>query len=212
MYQKNYGLLQDHNPGKEWLPISFATPEYIEDYNRVLMYASMRRFQFLDRTLEFLKRNRYVVPVPSAFVADSVHNLLEFTPTGVIHRKGSTALSKLGNPVVIPLSMTRGSLIVTPNVWDPSLEESLYSCSHGAGRLKSRTDTLKHWHSLKKAEKERYKTNFSEMLQKNGEFESGLIQEFDFAYKDSSTILKSQPYLIKQAETSPIVTVKFTTI
>lgn len=45
MYQKNYGLLQEHNRGKEWLPIEMATQEYVEDYNRVLTYASKRRFE-----------------------------------------------------------------------------------------------------------------------------------------------------------------------
>jgi tRNA-splicing ligase RtcB/release factor H-coupled RctB family protein len=65
---------------------------------------------------------------------------------------------------------------------------------------------------MKKSEKEAYKAKFPEWLEKNGEFENGVIQEFDFAYKDSSTILSSQPYLIPVTKTSPIVTVKFTAI
>ena len=142
--------------------------------------------------------------------ADSHHNSLEFTSQGVIHRKGSTQLIKDVN-VVIPLSMTRGSLIVKPNKWDEdALESALNSCSHGAGRLYSRTDTLKFWHSVKKSEKEKYYKQFPEHINNNGTFDSSLIQEFDFAYKNSGDILNTQPYLIKIDETKPIATVKFT--
>jgi tRNA-splicing ligase RtcB/release factor H-coupled RctB family protein len=108
--------------------------------------------------------------------------------------------------------MSRGSLIVKANVWDEDIAHSLHSSSHGAGRKLSRTDTLKHWHSLKRAEKDEYREKFSELLQKNGEFESGVIQEMDFAYKNSDSILESQKYLIPVTETTPIVTVKFTSI
>jgi tRNA-splicing ligase RtcB/release factor H-coupled RctB family protein len=183
-------------------------------YNRILKYASDRRMQFLRGTQDFLTRNGYLdnYSFDKFGMVDSVHNLLEFTEDGVIHRKGSTQLVDGKQPAAIPLSMTRGSLIVKANPWTPETGEALWSCSHGAGRLKSRTDTLKHWHSLKKAEKEEYKQNFSEMLNRSGEFDSSLIQEFDFAYKDSSTILETQPYLIRLAETSPIVTVKFTAV
>jgi tRNA-splicing ligase RtcB/release factor H-coupled RctB family protein len=53
---------------------------------------------------------------------------------------------------------------------------------------------------------------FFELLDKSGNFPKGYIQEFDFAYKPSDSILKSQPYLIKVASTKPIATVKFTEI
>lgn len=217
MYQKNYGLIQEHNPGKEWLPIELATLDYISEYYEVLEYAVKRRAQFLNRTFDFLVRNGYFPENARTSPSDSIHNLLDFSTDSadklsVIHRKGATRL--MGDePAVIPLSMSRGSLIVRANKWDrASLENALDSCSHGAGRLRSRTDTLKHWHSMKKSEKEAYKAKFPEWLEKNGEFENGVIQEFDFAYKDSSTILSSQPYLIPVTKTSPIVTVKFTAI
>ncbi len=127
----------------------------------------------------------------------------------VIHRKGSTQLVA-DEEVVIPLSMSRGSLIVKPNRWDPALKQALWSCAHGAGRRLSRTDTLKYWHSLKREEKEAYRQRFAELFNRQGDFDSSILQEFDFAYKDSAALLTTQPHLIRCDETCPIVTVKFT--
>lgn len=208
LYQQNCRLLQQHNPGQEWLPIELATPDYLREYERVLTYAASRRRQFVYKTYDFLQRNRYVKAGAAVF-ADSCHNLLEFRSDGVIHRKGSTQLVA-DKEVVIPLSMSRGSLIVKPNCWDASVGQALWSCAHGAGRRYSRTDTLKHWHSLKKAEKDGYRHRFSELLNRQGDFDSSILQEFDFAYKDAAALLATQPYLICCDETQPIVTVKFT--
>jgi RNA-splicing ligase RtcB len=208
LYQQHCALLQQHNPGQEWLPIELATPDYQREYSRVLAYAASRRQEFLTKTYDFLLRNRYVA-AGTPVLADSCHNLLEFRPEGVIHRKGSTQLMA-ESEVVIPLSMSRGSLIVKPNRWEPSLEQALWSCAHGAGRQYSRTDTLKHWHSLKKTAKDGYRHRFSELLNRQGEFESSLVQEFDFAYKDATALLATQPHLLRCDETQPLVTVKFT--
>jgi tRNA-splicing ligase RtcB/release factor H-coupled RctB family protein len=93
------------------------------------------------------------------------------------------------------------------------LGKANYSCSHGAGRKLSRTDTLKHWNSgMKASERKTYMKNFFELLDKQGKFPKGYIQEFDFAYKTSDDILKLQPYITKVATTTPIATVKFTEI
>lgn len=208
MYQQNCRLLQQHNPGQDWLPIERATPNYRHEYERVLGYAASRRREFVEKTYDFLRRNQYVAAGAPVF-ADSCHNLLEFAAGGVIHRKGSTQL--LGeSEVVIPLSMSRGSLIVKPNRWNRALEQALWSCAHGAGRQYSRTDTLKYWHSLKRAEKDAYRQRFAELLNRQGDFDSSILQEFDFAYKDSAALLATQPHLIRCDETRPIVTVKFT--
>lgn len=208
LYQQNCQLLQQYNPGQEWLPIELATPDYLQEYGRVLAYAASRRHEFLTKTYAFLLRNGYV-KAGTPVLADSCHNLLEFTPTGVVHRKGSTQLIGDGE-VVIPLSMSRGSLLVKPNRWHPSFEQALGSCAHGAGRHYSRTDTLKHWHSLKKADKDVYRQRFAELLNRQGDFDSSILQEFDFAYKDSAALLATQPHLIRCDETQPLVTVKFT--
>lgn len=208
LYQQQCHLLQQHNPGQEWLPIELATPDYLREYSRVLTYAAGRRQEFVYKTYEFLLRNRYVDAGTPEF-ADSCHNLLEFTEKGVIHRKGSTQL-RAGHEVVIPLSMSRGSLIVKPNCREAALEQALWSCAHGAGRRYSRTDALKHWHSLKKTAKDAYRRRFPELLNRQGNFESSVLQEFDFAYKDATALLATQPHVTRCDATRPIVTVKST--
>lgn len=42
--------------------------------------------------------------------------------------------------------------------------------------------------------------------------EKSLIETLEIAYKDSSSIMESQPYLIMADQTVPIATVKFTEI
>ncbi|RYY63698.1 MAG: hypothetical protein EOO12_11625 [Chitinophagaceae bacterium] len=206
LHQEAVALLQQHNPGQDWLPVEYATAEWRNAYDRVLQYAAERRREFVEKTIAFLDRNDYLAGGSFTW-ADSQHNLLEFTEAGIIHRKGSTQLPGAGE-VVIPLSMSRGSLIVRANPWHAALEASLHSSAHGAGRRLSRTDTLKHWHSLKKSEKEAYRARFPELLNRRGEFDSSILQEFDFAYKDSAELLATQPQLARVDETRPVVTVK----
>ena len=208
LYQESVALLQQHNPGEDWLPLEYATEAYRNAYERVLQYAAARRREFVEKTFAFLERNGCWAGGSFEW-ADSEHNLLEFTAGGVLHRKGSTRLPATG-AVVIPLSMSRGSLIVRANPWHESLADALHSCAHGAGRRLSRTDTLKHWYSLKKAEKEAYRARFPELLDRSGDFDSSILQEFDFAYKDSAQLLATQPHLLCLDQTEPLATVKFT--
>jgi len=190
------------------LPIEEWTEELSEKYKKVVDFGTSRRTQFVTKTFDFLVRNNYINKVDYEIV-DSIHNVFEVDGNKSIHRKGATVLTN--TQVAIPLSMTRGTLIVEPKPY-LDLSENLWSCAHGAGRKLSRTDSLKHWHSLKNKEKKIYEQNFVEMLGRDGKFPHGYLQEFDFAYKSSDTILKDQPFLKKVAQTKPIVTVKFTEI
>lgn len=222
MYQSNYGILQ-RNGGGESIQVDKlleARPDWFVDYENIINYGKRRRSEFCYRTLQFLINNGYVKgekdkdylknPI-RAFdyeYGDSVHNHIKKEGDLYVHRKGSTELNN--DTVVMPLSMTRGSLLVRKAYDDPN---ALNSCAHGAGRKLSRTDTLKYWHSsLKEKERKEYEKRFSEMLSRNGKFSNGYLQEFDFAYKDSSDILANQPYLRKVTETRPVVTFKFTEI
>lgn len=91
--------------------------------------------------------------------------------------------------------------------------DALNSCSHGAGRKLSRFDAMKHWKTvLKEKQRKAYKEQFSELLNRSGQFSHGYIQEFDFAYKSDADILTRQPYLKKVTQTKPVVTIKYTEI
>jgi tRNA-splicing ligase RtcB/release factor H-coupled RctB family protein len=216
MYQKNMMLLEEFG-GANYFSTDFLNekhPEWFKEYSDILEYGISRRKEFLIGTLNFLIRNHYVDNSFKSvefkkYYGDSIHNHIKEEDGKWIHRKGAT---ELGNDtVVIPLSMTRGSLFVKK--LHTTYDDNLNSCSHGAGRKLSRTDTLKYWHSsLKERQRKEYMTQFNELLDRSGKFSKGYIQEFDFAYKNSSTILTDQPFLKKITETRPICTIKFTEI
>lgn len=207
---------------------------FVKLYQHVLQFGHNRRKNFCIKTLRFLQQAHYIsrsngvnpdylkqnyrdADLKGRFdgveycIEDSVHNHLRFEKNRVLHRKGSTELTG-GNTVVIPLSMSRGSLLVKARASD-ALNGALHSCAHGAGRQLSRFDAMKHWKTvLKERERKEYKKRFSEMLDRSGAFPSGYLQEFDYAYKSSDNILAYQPYLEKVTETSPIVTIKYSEI
>jgi len=212
MYQRNQTLLKESGDEDyftvEWLEGNH--PNWFKEYDDIIQYGKDRRKEFLDGTVKFLDRNGYIETGGAFAYGDSVHNHIKKERGSWIHRKGATELSNVmrDEVVAVPLSMTRGSIFVKAI----DTFQSLNSCSHGAGRQLSRTDTLKHWHSLKKKERKLYEEQFSELLDRSGKFSQGYIQEFDFAYKDSSNLLKEQPFLKKVYETTPICTIKFSEI
>jgi RNA-splicing ligase RtcB len=142
---------------------------------------------------------------------DSIHNHLRFMGDHIMHRKGSTELAG-GKTAVIPLSMSRGSLLVRADSADAT-KAALHSCAHGAGRRLSRFDAMKYWKTVLKEKQRRvYKDRFSELLNRSGNFPQGYIQEFDFAYKDATDIFTYQSHLKKVTQTTPVVTIKYTEI
>jgi RNA-splicing ligase RtcB len=239
MYQQCLQLTRDYSRAcdieVDYVHRDYITPEFTEYYNSILRFGYERRKNFCLKTLVFLQIANYVrsdkpqidkrylntnlrdadhtgeLNGTPYMLEDSIHNHLRFERNQIIHRKGSTEL-EADKTIVIPLSMSRGSLLVRPAAAN-MVKGALYSCSHGAGRRLSRFDAMKYWRTvLKEKERKAYKMRFSELLGRNGEFPNGYIQEFDFAYKDSTDILKFQPFLKKVTQTTPIVTVKYTEI
>lgn len=219
----------------EYIPVTELPAGFISYYHEVLEYGYARRKTFCIKTMIFLQQAGYIrchkQLIPKGYLQqhylhlpaegnlhdtayrleDSIHNHLRFENGRVMHRKGSTEILP-GKTVVIPLSMSRGSLLVKA-AQQPALEQALWSCSHGAGRKLSRFNAMKHWRAtLKEKERSAFRQQFSELLGRNGDFPSGYIQEFDFAYKDSSDLLTHQPYLKLITQTRPVVTVKYTEI
>lgn len=240
MYHKFTRMIDDFNFDESVTGTSLPKPKWDEElakyYESILLFATNRRKEFVLKTLMMLQTNGYVkcdkTKIDKSYlknsfkaldnegklndtyykIQDSIHNHIRMDDHGFVHRKGATELIP-GQEAVIPLSMTRGSFIVAPSNRYYHLDQSNYSCSHGAGRQLSRTDSLKHWQSgMKKKEKENYKKDFFELLDRNGNFPNGYIQEFDFAYKPSEDLLINQPHITKIASTKPIATVKFTEI
>lgn len=219
----------------DYIHKDFLSESFRSYYEEVLHFGYERRKNFCIKTLIFLQNAGYVrsqkAKIDRAYLkinyggleekgvmygtpfelSDSIHNHIRITVKGIVHRKGSTELQEQ-KIAVIPLSMSRGSLLVKA-VQTPALKEALSSCAHGAGRRLSRFDAMKHWRTvLKEKERKAYKARFSELLGRNGEFPSGYIQEFDFAYKDASGVLTYHPYLKQVTKTQPIATIKFSEI
>ena len=213
----------------------FLSSGFLEEYERVLQSGYERRKNFIIKTMIFLQQAGYIEAckkdIPKNYLAadmsklpeagelhgtpytmqDSIHNHLRFGKDSIIHRKGSTELLP-GKTAVIPLSMSRGSLFVTA-ADSSALSDALYSCAHGAGRRLSRYDAMKYWRTvLKEKQRREYRQRFEELLDRSGNFPGGYIQEFDFAYKNSDSILMYQPYLKKLTQTRPVVTIKYTEI
>lgn len=240
LYQHCYELVQSFSReygGKvPFVHKSFVDEGFYEYYNKTLQFGYERRKNFCIKTFIFLQQSNYIKSdkqaIPKEYLStsysktdekgklygteyelkDSIHNHIRFNADSIIHRKGSTELTN-GEVVVIPLSMTRGSLLVKLPQISELAQDALLSCAHGAGRRFSRFDTMKFWkNSLKEKERKAFKEKFSEMLDRSGNFPSGYIQEFDFAYKDHSEIFKYQTYLKKITETRPIATLKYTEI
>ncbi|WP_276483000.1 RtcB family protein [Paraflavitalea pollutisoli] len=237
LYQQCIQLTRDfsrqYGRSVDFVHRDFLSESFIRYYNDTLQYGYERRKQFCLKTLVFLQQANYLAAhkpaIPRDYpqrdyrqidaqgvlhgtpyrLEDSMHNHLRWQTGSVIHRKGSTELVP-GQTAVIPLSMSRGSLLVKAT---GAAADALYSCAHGAGRKLSRFDTMKYWKTvLKEKQRKAYRQQFSELLDRSGNFPNGYIQEFDFAYKEAGDILDHMPYLQEVTHTRPIVTVKYSEI
>lgn len=213
----------------------FLEEDFIRYYEATLAYGYQRRKNFCIKTMLFLQNANYIRSNKASFdknflrgnfkaaghqdslngtaykLEDSIHNHIRWNNRSILHRKGSTELEP-GKTVVIPLSMSRGSMLVKA-ISVKAAGEALYSCAHGAGRRLSRFNAMKHWKTvLKEKQRKAYKAQFSELLDRSGNFPAGYIQEFDFAYKEADDLFVHMPYLTKVTQTTPIVTVKYSEI
>ena len=239
LYQQCIQLTRDFSQAfgrpVDYVHRDFLQEDFVQYYNHTLQFGYERRKNFCIKTLMFLQNANYIACNKQAIdknylhtnykaldqegmlngtpylLEDSIHNHLRFTGEHIMHRKGSTELEK-GKTVVIPLSMSRGSLLAQAASVQAA-EAALHSCAHGAGRKLSRFDAMKHWKTvLKEKQRNAYKKQFSELLNRWGHFPQGYIQEFDFAYKDATDIFSHQPYLKKVTQTKPVVTIKYSEI
>lgn len=239
LYQQCLQLTRDfsdeYGSKVDFVHRDFLPPGFVDYYGAVLQFGYERRKNFCLKTLAFLQMANYVIGDKAAIakdyllqdmknapheaklhgtpyvLEDSVHNHVRFARTTIVHRKGSTELTP-GAVAVIPLSMSRGSLLVKMRPGS-SAEDALYSCAHGAGRSLSRFEAMKFWRTvLKEKERKAYCARFPELLDRNGDFPQGYIQEFDFAYKNATDIMRYHPHLEKITATRPVVTVKYTEI
>ena len=120
-------------------------------------------------------------------VVENHHNFAwkEALPDGkevIVHRKGATP-AHVGEPGIIPGSMTEAAYLVTGK----GIANSLFSASHGAGRAMSR----------QRARENMTVSGMKQMLVTAGvELIGGSVEENPLAYKDIEQVIAAQSDLI----------------
>lgn len=168
---------------------SYEAKAYITDMNYCLEYALENRKKMVYKIVELLGN-----PKELEFINRN-HNHAELKDGLWIHRKGATHAEKdmMG---VIPGNMRDGSFIVkgkgNPN--------SLYSSSHGAGRVLSRVQ------AQKTLSLEEFKNEMTKVVAK---VDTETLDESPFAYKNIFEVMELQKDLVEVVDhIKPLVNIK----
>ena len=171
--------------------------EYCKDMTLCLRFAYFNRIKIAEEVNAAIKESVNDGNMVIHSVINCNHNLASWDSHEDlwIHRKGATVATKntLG---IVPGNMRDGSFIVAGlgNV------ESLYSCSHGAGRVMSRSE------AKRTVKLEDFKTAMDGIIAGR---EESLLDEAPSAYKSISAVMQAQKELVEVVEyIKPIINVK----
>lgn len=166
------------------LPLDVNSDEgesYISDLNYCLDFALESRKRMIQKVFDIL--HSYCSGGVVGEFINRNHNHAEYSHNMWIHRKGATHAEK-GMKGVIPGNMRDGSFIVEGK----GNPESLWSSSHGAGRVMSR----------RKAKEE---INFDDFLETmkgvKAKVDESTLDESPFAYKNIFDVMNDQKDLVK---------------
>lgn len=161
--------------------------EYLQDLNWCQKYAKMNRVAMLKNIMKVLGQPHY----DESEVIDCHHNYLatefHFGERVLVTRKGAVRAG-LGEMGIIPGSMGQKSYIVRGK----GNPESYCSCSHGAGRIHSRTKAK----SLFTVDDLKKQTEGVECRK-----DSGVLDEIPSAYKDIDEVMANQSDLVEVVHT-----------
>jgi tRNA-splicing ligase RtcB len=174
---------------------------YIDDQNFALNFALENRKRMIEVIVDILNqtldKNTSIEFDNEQRFINKNHNHAEYDEFTQkwIHRKGATHASE-GMMGVIPGNMRDGSFVVKGK----GNKESLYSSSHGAGRVMSRV----------KAKKSVTLQEFEDAMQGiKGTVDINTLDESPFAYKDIFEVMKLQEDLVEVVEhIKPLINVK----
>ena len=168
--------------------------EYLNVLNFGLEFALLNRKEMIYKTISALekvlkKELKYEIWV------NKNHNHAVPSGKNYIHRKGATPAKK-NERGVIPANMRDGSFLVE-GLGNP---EFLYSSSHGAGRLLSRTM------AKKEISMDQFKKSMKGIV---GTIDSGTLDEAPMAYKNISEVMDAQKDSVKVIKhLKPIINMK----
>lgn len=167
---------------------------YINDMNWALQFALENRKEILRRVIRVLSRFSSGAPEEKTFI-NRTHNHAEQKDGMWVHRKGATHAEKdmMG---VIPGNMRDGSFIVRGK-GNPL---SLWSSSHGAGRILGRKQARK---KLKLVDFQRVMDGIEASIGKK------TLDESPMAYKDIHQVMRLQQELVEVChQVVPIINIK----
>ena len=161
---------------------------YLADQNWARAYAAANRIAIGQQVMEAMKDLFDIDPATEpAIHCDHNHVQIEthFDQQLLVHRKGA-APAGLDQPAVIPGSMGTFSV----HVMGRGCPESLASCSHGAGRQRSRAEARERY-SVKDLQNQMGNVWYDPRLKKE------LVEECPKSYKDLRGVLAAETELIR---------------
>ncbi len=168
--------------------------DYYQDMSWALKFALLNRTR-IAKAVEKVMAKIIVGEGDWNHLINRNHNHAEITGGTIVHRKGATHAEK-GMSGVIPGNMRDGSFIVEGK----GNPESLYSSSHGAGRVLGR----------KQAKRELSMEDFKATMQgTQARVVKDTLDESPFAYKDINEVMHLQEDLVKTLHhVHPIINIK----
>lgn len=165
--------------------------DYVEAVNWAQHYAKVNREVMMEHTLAALSNE---IPKPFTSTEEAVdchHNYVQqeehFGEEVWVTRKGAVSAQK-GQMGIIPGSMGARSFIVR-GLGNP---ESFHSCSHGAGRIMSRTQ------AKKQVSLEEHQADIAHVEARR---DAAVIDETPRAYKDIEKVMAAQEDLVEIVHT-----------
>ena len=179
-------MLDLPHPSLAYLP---RGTELFDDYMMCVSwaqdFAALNRDIMLEATLEALRTHESEAVITSR--VDCHHNYIawehHFNENVLVTRKGAVR-ARTGDLGIIPGSMGARSYIVE-GLGNP---ESFTSCSHGAGRVMSRTEAKSKFSMAEHA---------AAVKGVECRLDAGVIDETPMAYKDIDTVMEAQRSLCK---------------
>ena len=168
---------------------------YINDMYFGISFALYNRIELIVSSVKCIEKYCGSIKLDMEGLIDSNHNHAEFKDGLWIHRKGAVCAEE-GIYGVIPMNMHDGCYIVKGKGYKPAL----YSSSHGAGRVMSRSKAKEN------IDLEEFKTLMNHISCKA---DQGTLDESPWAYKNMFDVLKHQTEMIDiHKYISPIINIK----
>ena len=199
----NQAYFSSVNPKADLAFLPFETDEahaYYQEMNYCVEFALANRKLMMERIQQVVSSTLSQVAYDS--MINIAHNYAawetHYNTKVIVHRKGATS-AKLGETGIIPGSQGTKSYIVE-GLGNP---ESFMSCSHGAGRVMSRTAAIR---NLDLETEKRKLDDLGILHSIRGKSD---LEEASSAYKDITQVMASQSDLVKVlVELSPLAVIK----